>query len=498
MNRTKTPRVLLIGIDAAEPSLVKALIDRHELPALREILARSIWGVVRSPADIGSGAVWPTFMTGRSPLDHEIYSILPWEPAAMRLARLTTDRLNPFWHELSREGYAVGVLDVPFAPVTGLAGGIEIAEWGPHDRMRGRTLVSPPSLRDWLARTVGDHPLGRRRIEISGPRDRRALQELAEVCRTGARLRGNLAAKLLVEWRLDLLLAVFPEVHHASHYLWNTLDPPEIASRSARSRRPGMPGSPLVDIYREIDRQIGALIRAAGEDAMVLIFSLHGMRATWGIPAILDPLLRALGLASLKSWPARTWSDRRRWVNSTARRALPAPLLRLYRRASASGHRAPQPYVLLPYDWPRTATFPVPTDQHGWLRVNLKGREAQGIVDSRRYDDVCTRLEEVLRGLRNDRGLPVVTDILRVARNVGRPPDFLPDLIVHWDDAALVSPLRLASPRIAARATGTAFTGQHTPDGFFILRPAAGKPLNPPTSLLAEELHQLVRSSFRA
>ena len=479
MSRSSGPRVLAIGIDAAEPSLVRKLIDQGNLPSLRQLLARGVWGEVRSPADIASGAVWPTFMTGKGPLDHGIYSVLPWEPAAMKLVRLTTDRLTPFWQALAHEGCAVGVLDVPFAPVTGLAGGIEISEWGAHDRMRGRMLVSPRSLRDWLARTVGDHPLGKRPAEISGPHDGRVLRKLAEACRAGARLRGTLAATLLAEWRLDVLLVVFPEVHHAAHYLWHTLPS-------------------LIDVYREIDLQIGALIRAAGEDATVLVFSLHGMRATQGIPAILDPLLRALGVASFKRWRARTWSERRRGVVSTLKRAIPVPLLRLYRHTSKSALRVPQPHIQLPYDWRKTAAFPVPTDQHGWLRVNLKGREAEGTVSPEQYDEVCTRLEQVLRGLLTEKGDRVVADVLRIGRDSGSPPDHLPDLIVHWDDHALANPLRLASPRIGARPTGTTFTGQHAPHGFFILRPAAGKPLNPGTSVPAEELHRLVRAALKA
>lgn len=492
MNRARTPRILLIGIDAAEPSLLRALIDRGVLPSLRNVLAHGTWGRVHSPADIGSGAVWPTFMTGKDPRAHEIYSVLPWEPASMSLVRLSTDHLTPFWQEFAREGHTVGVLDVPFAPVAGLANGIEIAEWGPHDRMRGRMLVSPPALSGWLARTVGEHPLGKGAAEVSGPGDRRGLLEVAERCRIGARLRGMLAVRLLVEWHLDVLLAVFPEVHHASHYLWHTVDS-RVRLSQAESEEQAMPVPNLIDVLREVDRQIGALIAAAGENTMVLVFSLHGMRATEGIPAILDPLLQTMGLAAPKPWRARTWPEQRRWFASRIRPTIPVPLLRLYRRASRSVYRPPQRSVPLSYDWSKTTAFPLPTDQHGWLRVNLRGREAEGIVPPQRYDEVCRHLDRLLRGLATDRGDPVVADIVRIAGEIGNRPEHLPDLIVHWDDHALAGLLRLASPPITARATGMAFTGQHAPDGLFIFRPAAGSPLNPGASLHVEDFPRLVR-----
>jgi len=41
----------------------------------------------------------------------------------------------------------------------------------------------------------------------------------------GVRERGTLAARLLAEVPVDLLLMVFTEVHRASHLLWHTVDP---------------------------------------------------------------------------------------------------------------------------------------------------------------------------------------------------------------------------------------------------------------------------------
>jgi predicted AlkP superfamily phosphohydrolase/phosphomutase len=63
--------VLAVGIDSAEPRLVRDLIDRGELPALGRLREEGGWRSVRSPAHIGSGAVWPTFLTGLEPSSTE-------------------------------------------------------------------------------------------------------------------------------------------------------------------------------------------------------------------------------------------------------------------------------------------------------------------------------------------------------------------------------------------------------------------------------------------
>ena len=83
MTNGNPSRVLAIGIDAAEANFVRQLIDLGELPALKSLLAdekSGKWLTVRSPAHIGSGAVWPTFMTAEEPNAHGMYSEWSWRP----------------------------------------------------------------------------------------------------------------------------------------------------------------------------------------------------------------------------------------------------------------------------------------------------------------------------------------------------------------------------------------------------------------------------------
>ena len=87
MNTDSGTRTLAIGIDAAEGSLVKRLMDEGALPALRSLLgddASGRWLTVRSTAHIGSGTVWPTFITGDDPTVHGIYSEWRWRPESSR------------------------------------------------------------------------------------------------------------------------------------------------------------------------------------------------------------------------------------------------------------------------------------------------------------------------------------------------------------------------------------------------------------------------------
>jgi len=96
MSTSNGARVLAIGIDAAEVTLVKRLIERDEMPALKSLGDGGSWLKVESPEHIGSSAVWPTFVTGEEPTSHGLYSEWSWRPEAMSLSRYHGRHLTSF------------------------------------------------------------------------------------------------------------------------------------------------------------------------------------------------------------------------------------------------------------------------------------------------------------------------------------------------------------------------------------------------------------------
>lgn len=119
------------------------------------------------------------------------------------------------------------------------------------------------------------------------------------------------------------------------------------------------------------------------------------------------------------------------------------------------------------YDWSRTKAFPLPTDQHGWIRVNLKGRETERIVERSEYDRLCGEIERLLCDVRMEDGTPVVRGIVRTAPDYPAGiPGRLPDLVVHWAPAASAGSVRLPTPAIHCELGAPKLTGQHAPDGF--------------------------------
>jgi predicted AlkP superfamily phosphohydrolase/phosphomutase len=486
--RSDGERVLALGMDAAQASLVRGLVDQGELPGLAALLEHGSWSRVAGPASIGSGAVWPTVISGREPWEHGWYFEWGWRPGEMRIARAAERRpVTPFWHELDREGVSVGVIDVPFTRPASLSHSFELVEWGCHERVLGHTESSPQQLAAEVLRDPGQHPISAPPPDTDAPGKKR-LVEIAEGARRGIRMRGELGRRLLREQDPDLLLLVFSEVHYSGHLLWHTVEPdhPLYASKRPPPVRPT-----LIDLYREVDSQVESLVAAAGEGTRVLVFALHGMEPGGGLPGFVAPLLEQHGFARRVDWRQGSLGQRARSAFGGLKRRAPRPARHLYNRMAplAVNRAVARPTLVPPWDWKRTRAFSMATDQHGWLRVNLQGRERDGIVPPSAYDETCRELEEVFRSLTDDAGRPLTTGVLRMDERAGGPPDSLPDVIVHWSDAALMDPVRLAGTSIEARPQARRLVGRHAADGFCIS--SGNGELG--DEIAATELHRLLR-----
>ena len=457
-------RVLAIGLDAADSKLIRLLIDQGEMPVLGSVLADGRWIDISSTADVGSSSVWPTFTTGQDPEIHGIYSEWCWEPQSMGLSMLSGQHLDPFWKMLAQKGHSVGVLGVPFMPLIGLSAGFEISERPPFVSGIGGPVVTAAWARGALSHGT---------IKVAGPNDSRNLQKLAADSLNGIRLRSELAEQLISKTQPDVSIVVFTEIHEVSHCLWQTVEPdhplfPQPSVKEIAGIRPT-----LREIFREVDQQLGRLMERVPEDSSFLVFSLHGMTAGRGAPTFLPDLMCSAGFSKLAEMRKQTWRDRLTHSVRTTKKYTPAALKTIFYRALPQDtiRRLAAPTLLPQYDWARTRAFVIVAEHLSSIRINLKGREAQGSVDVDDYEKVCREVEDWLWGLRSAAGLPLTKRVIRTARHGGEAlKRRLPDIIIHWHDCAFASPLRISGSDREFSRDGERHLSQHTGKGFCILR----------------------------
>lgn len=474
--------VIYLGLDAFDPELARAWAAAGELPNLERLLARASSCTVRNPFGLFVGALWVSFASALRTERHRFHCWDEIDPAtyAWRLNAPSPDRYRAFWNGIGDAGLRIAAVDVPHARADVGVNGLELFEWGCHDRHYG-LHSSPPGRAREVAERFGLHPaLGadpwevhefagddfvERRGAHRTPAEERALvRRLAD----GAAAKGRLLEALLREESWDLFVAVFGESHAVGHQQWHLHDTSH--PRFDAAARDAAGGDPLLQVYRQIDVAVGRILAAAPAEATLLVHLSHGMAAHFDGTHLLDEVLLRLEQAGAP--------DRAPGVAERARRAL-KPLVPALRRltdrlALPPALRTPVAQLLRgdgPAARARRRFFAAPNNSvYGGIRLNLAGREGQGRVRPEEADEMLARLERDLLELVNvATGGPVVRAVHRTDRHYRRSnDDRMPDLFVEWERDALIE--TVSSPKIGTVHTPYTHwrTGDHRPDGLLI------------------------------
>ena len=431
-----TRQVLLIGLDAAEPELIERWSRDGTLPNLASLLARGSYGRLHPPDGVLLGPPWPSFYTGKPVSEHGLYESVVWRPDRMRETRATeVCPLEPFWRDFSPEGPRSVIIDVPLVPSPRPLHGVEVTCWGTHERLVS-FATQPAGLARDLVKAIGRKQM---RAEVhhrvSNGRLLRERNALIETTRSVA----DLAERLLNTEEWDFGFVCFSATHRAGHKLWSTLGR---NGTGAAAEAAGLSDA-LRDVYCAVDAALGRVVALAGPDVDVLVFSLHGMGPNTSRVLVLPDLLERI-LSDGEHGPTRgTLSRLRQAVPLAARewfkRQLPFPIqvrLSTFWRTRS--------------DWSRTKAISLAADLHGFIRINLAGREAQGSVEPQDYIAVCDMIAEGLLGFCDaDTGDPVVSRVVRRTELYaeGARAALLPDLVVVWNDRPAAEHAALVSDR---------------------------------------------------
>jgi predicted AlkP superfamily phosphohydrolase/phosphomutase len=132
-------------------------------------------------------------------------------------------------------------------------------------------------------------------------------------------------------------------------------------------------------------------------------------------------------------------------------------------------------------DWSSTRAFAQPADNQGYIRLNLAGRERDGIVAPRDAEALMDLIAEGLATFRDPDGTPSVAAVERVADTfeTGAHSDRLPDLIVRWSDRPATRLDAVVSERFGTvhrRGGGSGRSGNHTAgDAWALVVPGASR-----------------------
>ncbi|MDQ2649359.1 MAG: alkaline phosphatase family protein [Actinomycetota bacterium] len=463
----------ILQFDAASARLLDRLLGDGRLPTLAALRERGTWLDLDAPATQFAAGAQHTLYSGTPLEDHGLFYPFQWSAAEQR-ARYMGDlhAPTPVWEQLAPTGRRTLAID-PYesrAPSIDPPGTL-VCGWQLHDRVVLRKWDRPAGTHRRLQSAFGkpspvDEVFGRHSVpEMLGLR-RRLLGAPGRVA--------DATLLLMGEGEYDLAWCTFCAAHVAGHQFWDLsqLDADRLDPSSE-----GLLASALEDTYIAVDAAIGRIVDALPPGSDLMVISPVGMDVNTSRADLLPEMLRCILEPGYRAEDAPSGSI---WK---LRAALPSGL-----RAKVAG-ALPEKVALdltarlelRGIDWSRTRAFAHPAENQGYVRLNLKGRERDGIVDPAAAPALLDELADGIRSFTSLDGTPAVKDVQRVADRFGSGSysHQLPDLIVHWVDTPATTLEGLRSERygtVRRHGVGSGRSGNHTEgDAWALLVPGSSQ-----------------------
>ena len=409
-------KVLVIGLDAAEATLLEKWAASGELPAFARLAEQGAVARLGNSLETLPGAIWPEITTGvsggRTAQYYHPRQIHSGETALRKLEPEDIARFPHYWSYVSEAGLRVAVVDQPQTIIAKGLNGFMVTEWGLHDR-NFAIASDPPEVMEEIRERWGDHPVVK--CDSHGYKEE-GFRELLDGLVEGANVKKQMLLEIFGREDWDLFVCGFGETHCVGHQFWHYFDPDQ----------PGYdPDAPeelkqaVKTVYLEVGRGIEALLDAAGPETTVLVFASHGMGTAVGGYQLLPEFLVRTGFGSGSGATAQVRSRTPTTVKGIVRALVPGPLRRRIQTRAGS--------LPLPLDSPDTKAIAIPNNRCGGIRLNLKGREPYGQIEPDEVDALVEDLRRELHALEDpESGEPIVERVVTAEEAFG--PDHHPDI----------------------------------------------------------------------
>lgn len=468
--------ICVLQFDAASVAVVDRMLAAGRLPVLATLVARGERIGLETPANHFAAGAFHTLYSGVELADHGLFYPFQWDASAQRARYMTAFPAPPaIWERLARSGLRTLAID-PYEsrpPRDWL--GTYVCGWGFRDRVVLPRWSLPRAAGTQLA---GIHGEGPHATEIFGrPTGRELLALRTKLVAAPGRV-ATAAVELLGRDAYDLAWLTFSAAHLAGHQFWDLSQLAQAPEGRARELLEGA----LEDVYAEVDTAFGRVLEVLPDDCDVIVASAVGMDVNSSradlLPQMLEAVLHGGPLPADDDGGAGAIWRLRAAIPTGARgaiaRALPDRVaLELTARLELRG-----------LDWSQTAAFCHPADNQGYIRLNLRGRERDGIVDPGEADALLRVIADGLATFCDPDGAPAVASVDRVPEHhAGARATQLPDLVVQWSERPATTLAGVHSPAfgdVLRRGTGSGRSGNHTPgDAWAVVAPGAHVPRAP-------------------
>ncbi len=443
--------ILVLALDALDPDLVDRFRAEGKLPVLSRLAERGRLERLRSTFPPVSLPAWSTFLTGVGPGIHGLFDFTRLENGRVCF-QTAADRATPTLLELlDRAGLRCASIGVPSTyPAACLAHGAVLS--GFDSPLAGRPdarAMQPLKLWRELRRAgvdlrTSELPEGRK----GRGWHRRARREiLASIERRVAQTMGLLARR-----DFDLMLVHFQAADTAGHHFTRYFDTSSLRHDSRHPDRARV----IPEVYGALDRAVGQLWSACGDDATVVVVSDHGMGPASDCVVYLNRWLEQQGLLVTHPAPLRRGIQ---LLRSASLRWLPRELqARLFRQLRHSLVPWLESRVRLRHvDLEASAAFSEESSTFPGVWVQDPAREDEIFERLRGFDAVARvyRRRDLYRGPERERAPQLLLELRHPL--VRTPPGYRGPAVRRLDPAEFDG------------ERGTGLNGVHRPEGVLLI-----------------------------
>ena len=421
-------RVLAINLDAYEPTLGHELMEAGEMPAFRDLADRSARFELNHGSALRTGLAGEHIATGLSPDDAKRWAAVHFNPQTYEVTQEGTSSA-PFTKELPIKTI---VFDTPYFDLKSSPKVEGIVNWGAHDPGVA-TMSRPNGLLDEVIEKFGAYPAKQWLYGLSWnskANTRQAGELLTQAVDTRSKITEWLLTERITDW--DLAIISVSEAHSVIEGLWHGIDTNHPLNSAPTSK---IAGEGVRNVYKGIDRLVGRLSSNI-EDVTIILFSMHGMGSNRGdIASFLllaemlyrdahnDKLFSREGESSVdlnqqvylptdEGWTEwvrdgfiKQRSKPKSIIRNLASSLTPQLVKNIYRGRQKTKKKLKKPNNSLNWMpaafyrsyWPSMSAFAIPSYYDGRVRINLCGREKNGIVPLEQYQTECERIINLIK-----------------------------------------------------------------------------------------------------
>jgi predicted AlkP superfamily phosphohydrolase/phosphomutase len=380
------PKVMVIGLDCAEPSLVFERW-RDRLPTLSGLMERGRWGRLTSVIPPITVPAWSCMMASRTPGDLGIYGFRNRAGHGyddLFIANGAAVKAPRVWDLATRAGKRSIVLGVPGTyPPRPLNGVMVTCFLTPSTESQ---YTYPPMLKREVEKVVGEYLFDCTNFRTEDKED--LLRQVYDM--TDRRF--ALAEHLLATKPWEFFVMVEMGVDRMHHGFWKDMD-----AGHHRHDPEGRYRDAILDYHVHLDGLMGRLLEHADDDTAVVVVSDHGAKR-------MDGGIRV-----------NEWLRREGYLRTAAEPTGVTPL------------------AGVGVDWAGTTAWGE-GGYYGRIFLNVRGREPEGTIDAADYERVRDELAGRLAAIPDDRGEPLGTRVYKPEEVYDEVNGVAPDLIVYFGD----------------------------------------------------------------